>query len=123
MTPDATAAAGRALWRCLHAYADTYPGAPTPADRQRARMWLRAWAAAVPREGCNCHGGWGEVLFLTPPPLESRDAFQGWTIAVHDAINAKLARALYHPRISEPHPVYQRLVEHWRVSVPARPGG
>jgi len=111
--PATTAPAGRALWACLHAYADTYPGVADASHQRRARMWLRLWAAAVPSDGCNCKGGWAEILLLAPPPLEGRDSFSRWAITVHDAINAKLGKPLRHPQITLANPAWPILAGRW----------
>jgi hypothetical protein len=91
-----TADAGRALWRCLHAYAFTFPELATEDDRERAEQWLEWFAQAVDEasgQGCSCARHWRGLCAETPPKLRGRVEFWEWTVEMHNRANAKLGKA------------------------------
>ena len=85
---------GRALWAMLHAYAHTYPDAPTPVDVERATAWLGHFdsAVAAASTGCNCRKHWQAITTQQPPDLTSRTAFYWWSVMVHNSVNVRLGK-------------------------------
>ena len=86
---------GRALWRCLHAFAFTFAESPSEADKRRALDWLSYFDEIVSEaEGkqCNCGQHWRAIRARFPVRLESRDAFFRWTVLVHNEVNMRLGK-------------------------------
>ena len=74
---------GPPLWAELHARPETCDLATEPA-------WLAAFARRVPCGDCRPH--WLSLVRDTPPDLTSRQAYHAWSVAAHNAVNARLGR-------------------------------
>jgi len=51
--------------------------------------WLERWERTIPRY-CKCEEGYRQIKERLPPRLETPDDFFGWTVDVHNEVNAKL---------------------------------
>ena len=76
---QATDKGGREAWRLLH---ECKLGNPE---------WLTQWKTKIPR-GCGCYKNFDDMLVAMPPDYSSEDAWFRWTVAIHNAVNAKLNR-------------------------------
>lgn len=74
---------GPKLWGQLHCWA-------TSGDISRPLLWL---AKFTERLGCGrCTDDWKQWLLDHPPDIESRDSLFRWTVAAHNAVNARLGK-------------------------------
>lgn len=85
---------GPGLWRMMHLAALVYPVRPTEADRRATKTFFLSLQFVIPCWGCR--QGYIDLLNnklpLTDAVLRSRDALFRWTVALHDAVNAKLGK-------------------------------
>ena len=51
--------------------------------------WLERWERTIPRY-CKCEEGYRQIKERLPPRFETSDDFFGWTVDVHNEVNAKL---------------------------------
>lgn len=72
------------LWAELHAR----PGQWTGADVERA--WLERFVGRVPCGDCRAH--WKAYTTANPPDLSGPQAYYGWTVAAHNAVNRRLGK-------------------------------
>jgi hypothetical protein len=89
---------GRALWRCLHAFAFVYPAEASEEDQKRALAWLEWFSKAVDEassNGCTCARSWRALLAEDPPKLRGAVEFFEWTVKLHNEVNAKLGKPLF----------------------------
>ncbi len=95
---------GHALWALLHAYAYHYPARPDRSRQIAAQAWLADFTVQVRKlsAACKCSDHWGRLNETAPPPVEDGPAFYWWTVAVHDAVNARLLKPLHAPDYSIP---------------------
>ena len=86
---------GPGLWKVMHLAALVYPVRPTEADRRATKSFFLSLQFVIPCWGCRqgyidlLHG----KLQLTDAALRSRDALFRWTVALHNAVNAKLGKS------------------------------
>jgi glycosyltransferase involved in cell wall biosynthesis len=76
---QATDKEGREAWRLLHEC------------RLGSQDWLSQWKKKIPR-GCGCYKNFEDMLIDLPPDFSSEQAWFDWTVAIHNAVNAKLNR-------------------------------
>lgn len=85
---------GNGTWRLLHLAALTYPCKPTEDERRQVRTFFLSLQFVLPCYACRM--GYAELLAgklpLTTAALSSRDALFKWTVAIHNAVNAKLGK-------------------------------
>jgi FAD-linked sulfhydryl oxidase len=94
-------AAGRALWRCLHAFAYCFPVEATESEQRRAEAWLEWFAEAVDEASagmCGCSRHWRDIVAKYPPNLRGGVEFFEWTVEVHNLVNERLGK----PRVCYP---------------------
>jgi len=92
---------GKALWRCLHAYAWTFPESATSEDQARARAWLEWFSQAVDEastQSCHCARHWRAICAAHPPNLRGAAEFFAWTVEAHNQVNVRLGK----PRVCYP---------------------
>lgn len=86
---------GPSLWFVMHLVAATYPGHPSPADKERYATFYKSLQHVLPCEGCR--KGYATILTseptkLTPRVFGSRESLFKWTVDVHNRVNAKLGK-------------------------------
>ena len=89
------AAAGKALWRCLHAFAYVDPAEATEEDVRRAEAWLTWFDEAVEEASagiCGCSQHWRAIRANHPPNLRGAVEFWDWTVEVHNVVNERLGK-------------------------------
>lgn len=87
-----TATQGRAAWSALHAYPTNHAHDWYWAT---AQVWyLTEWLPMVPRY-CECQAHWQEITKKLPPDFETAEAFYQWSVAAHNAVNARLGKPIW----------------------------
>lgn len=76
---ERTAKQGQFAWQKLHAYEGCDP------------QWLDIWQYLIPGR-CDCREGYQKILEEYPPDFSTSEAFFAWSVALHNAVNAKLGK-------------------------------
>ena len=87
---------GPGLWKFIHMAALNYPHRPSPGQKQHYRNFFESLTCVLPCGACRKHygrmvGGRGP-LRLTRARLESRAALFAYTVRLHHAVGARLAK-------------------------------
>lgn len=81
---------GPHMWFMIHLAALRFPENPTLDDKKHFYTFFKSLQYVLPCDGC-CRG-FSDILDATgfgPAHLKNRDALFAWTVAAHDAVNAK----------------------------------
>jgi hypothetical protein len=81
-------AAGRKKWAEMHARAMAWNPAAGDAAAEAAYLARAADGLA----GCQCSPHWRAYLKSHPPDLSSAESYFAWTVAAHNAVNARLGK-------------------------------
>jgi hypothetical protein len=76
---------GKLWWPALHAFAWSYPVAPSQREQQRAVEFFRSLGVFLRCSECRSH--WEVVMTMMPPAVESREALFAWLVDRHNDIN------------------------------------
>lgn len=80
---------GAKMWRELHFHAAAVYKSGT-IDPMALRRWLEMFNRAI---GCQeCRDNWNFEVAQLPPALSSGQAFFEWTVAIHNAVNARIGK-------------------------------
>jgi hypothetical protein len=87
---------GPGMWQAMHMIAATMPEHPTPEQSRHYYTFFSSLANVLPCPGCRAHYsemiGPGGILPLTTRVVSSRINLFKWTVAVHDAVNARVGK-------------------------------
>jgi hypothetical protein len=85
---------GPAMWDSMHAFAASYPDAPTPEDRARARAWFADLGRRLPCDTC-AQKYEKLIKQLREADVQSRAALFEWTVRVHNIVNMLLGKPIF----------------------------
>lgn len=86
---------GNSMWFMIHVIAQTFPDAPSTADKAAYLRFYKSLADVLP---CGtCREGYARIIVtrptvLGPTVMLSRHALFKWTVDVHNRVNAKLGK-------------------------------
>ena len=87
---------GPGMWQTMHMIAATFPEHPTQEQSRQYYTFFASLANVLPCRGCReeyaemIRGG--GPLALTSRTVSGRMPLFAWTVAVHDAVNARLGK-------------------------------
>ena len=86
---------GPQMWHVIHTVAAAFPLHPTPRDRDNVVRFYRGLGRVLPC--AECAADYSALIASGRLRLETRTAADrmtlfSWTVAVHDAVNAKLGK-------------------------------
>lgn len=88
---------GRKLWKELHDMGASLPESLSAQQQSDLKAWLENWELRVPSwSGCSCRQHYYEEKAENPPTFDSGRAFEAWAISLHDKVNLRLGKPLWH---------------------------
>lgn len=88
---------GPSVWKLIHIVSAAYPPNPTEQDKQEFVAFMHSLAKVLPCGGCRMHftKALNEGKFkLTQDVLKSRMSVFGWSVAMHNSVNARLEKSV-----------------------------
>jgi hypothetical protein len=80
---------GPILWKEFHNRTKQYK-----MDVEAENRWLTIFGSWIPCGECRSH--YLELLKKTPPDLHSKESFEEWGIDIHNKVNIRLGKPIFH---------------------------